>query len=56
MSSTFVISPMMERTIFQLSQSISAFRIGLLHGPSQYGRSAIVQCLSQVKISWFSCN
>lgn len=50
MSTTFVISPMMERTIFQLSQSICAFRIGLLHSPCEYGRSSIVQCLSQVYI------
>jgi hypothetical protein len=39
---------MMERTLFQLTQAVSAYRIGVVHAPSQYGRSSIVQTLSQV--------
>jgi hypothetical protein len=41
---------MMERTLFQLTQAISAYRIGVIHAPSQYGRSAIIQTLAQVEI------
>ncbi|CAF3428145.1 unnamed protein product [Rotaria socialis] len=47
-SSTFVISPMMERTIFQLTQAICAYRIGVVHAPAQYGRSTIIQTLAQL--------
>jgi hypothetical protein len=47
-SSTFIISPMMERTLFQLTQAITAYRIGVIHAPSQYGRSTVIQTLAQV--------
>ncbi|CAF4642114.1 unnamed protein product, partial [Rotaria sp. Silwood2] len=47
-SSTFIISPMMERTLFQLTQAICAYRIGVVHAPSQYGRSAVIQTLAQL--------
>jgi hypothetical protein len=47
-SSTFIISPMIERTLFQLTQAIFAYRIGVIHAPSQYGRSMVIQILSQV--------
>ncbi len=39
----------MERTLFQLTQAISAYRIGVVHAPSQYGRSAVIHTLAQVK-------
>jgi len=38
----------MERTLFQLTQAICAYRIGVVHATSQYGRSAIIQTLAQV--------
>jgi len=38
----------MERTLFQLTQAICAYRIGVVHAPSQYGRSSTVQTLAQV--------
>jgi hypothetical protein len=41
---------MMERTLFQLTQAISAYRIGVIHAPSQYGRSAVIQTLAMVFI------
>jgi hypothetical protein len=47
-STTFIISPMMERTLFQLTQAVCAYRIGVVHASPQYGRSAIVQTLAQV--------
>ncbi|CAF1556278.1 unnamed protein product, partial [Rotaria sordida] len=47
-SSTFIISPMMERTLFELTQAISAYRIGVVHAPSQYGKSAVIQTLAQL--------
>ncbi|CAF4149034.1 unnamed protein product, partial [Rotaria sp. Silwood1] len=47
-SSTFIISPMMERTLFQLTQAISAYRIGVVHAPLQYGRSTVIQTLAQL--------
>jgi hypothetical protein len=48
-SPTFVISPMMERTLFQLTEAISAYRIGVVHAPVQYGRSTVIQTLVQVR-------
>jgi len=47
-SSTFFISPMMERTLFELSQAISAYRIVVVHAQWQYGRSAIIQTSAQL--------
>jgi hypothetical protein len=44
---------MMERTLFQLTQAISAYRIGVIHAPSQYGRSSVIQTLAQVRILIF---
>jgi hypothetical protein len=41
---------MMERTLFQLTEAICAYRIGVVHAPSQYGRSTIIQTLAQVLI------
>ncbi len=39
----------MERTLFQLTQAICAYRIGVVHAPSQYGRSSVIHTLAQVK-------
>lgn len=39
----------MERTLFQLTQAISAYRIGVIHASPQYGRSTIIQNLAQVR-------
>ncbi|UJR29306.1 hypothetical protein I4U23_010520 [Adineta vaga] len=47
-SSTFIISPLMERTLFQLTQAISSYRIGVLHAKPQYGRSTIIETLAQL--------
>lgn len=44
---------MMERTLFELTQAISAYRIGVIHAPSQYGRSTIIQTLAQVTVFSF---
>ena len=40
----------MERTLFQLTQAVCAYRIGVVHASSQYGRSAIIQTLAQIFI------
>ncbi len=47
-SSTFIISPLMERTLLQLTHAISAYRIDVVHAQSQNGRSAIIQTSIQV--------
>ncbi len=38
----------MERTLFQLTQAISAYRIDVVHAQTQNGRSAIIQTSIQV--------
>ncbi|CAF1139632.1 unnamed protein product [Adineta steineri] len=58
-SSTFIISPLMERTLFQLTQAICNYRIGVVHAPPQYGRSSSIHTLAQLCGTNFvsvSCN
>ncbi|CAF1514427.1 unnamed protein product, partial [Adineta ricciae] len=47
-SSTFIISPLMERTLFQLTQAVCAYRIGVLHAKPQSGRLTTIQTLAQL--------
>lgn len=43
---------MMERTLFELTQAITSYRIGIIHASSQYGRSSIIQTLAQVRLTF----
>ena len=38
----------MERTLFQLTQAVCAYRIGVVHALPRYGRTTIIQTLTQV--------
>ena len=45
----------MERTLFQLTQAICAYRIGVVHALPQYGRTTIIQTLAQVNFRCCCC-
>ncbi|CAF1283697.1 unnamed protein product, partial [Didymodactylos carnosus] len=59
LSTNFVISPVVERTMFHLIQSMQSYQIGVLQSEPQIGRTSTVHVLAQmcgINCTNFYCN